>query len=161
MSTAARTLAALCLTGTLLGAAAASPPPISASRDASRTLVTPSQVGGTCGAAAVRKQTQSVMAVRRLQVEGCSEVPAPPDARPKLFHHLRYHQRFPADRAAVVDAMRRSGELSPAEASFLVDRLPDRRFSTGADVLRAVFPASPGRLLTALAPRPTPTLAQR
>jgi hypothetical protein len=88
MSTAARTLAALCLTGALLGTAPASHPPVppgshrapGTTQEAPSQVAASSQVAGTCGAASVATPARSVMPARRPRVEeGCTETPTPPD----------------------------------------------------------------------------------
>jgi hypothetical protein len=109
----------------------------------------PAPTGGSCTAAA----PAPVAPRSRPELEGCRETaatPAPAAARSKLFHHLRYHQSFPASRADVLNAMRASGELTAAELGWLEGQLVPGRYATGADVMRAVFPVAPAFVVLAL-----------
>lgn len=76
--------------------------------------------------------------------------PAPAAARSKLFHHLRYHQSFPASRQAVLNAMHTSGEATSAELGWLEGQLPPGSYASGAEVMRAVFPVAPAYVVLAL-----------
>lgn len=86
-------------------------------------------------------------------VEGCREAaaaPAPPVTRSKLFHHLRYHQAFPATRAGVLEAVGARVELDADERGWLAAELPARTYASGAEVLRALFPTTPAPVLARL-----------
>jgi hypothetical protein len=106
-------------------------------------------VGGSCQVAA----PAPVAPRARLGLDGCRETPAAPApaaARSKLFHHLRYHQSFPASRQAVLNAMRTSGEATGAELAWLAGQLAPGSYTSGAEVMRAVFPVAPAYVVLAL-----------
>jgi hypothetical protein len=110
---------------------------------------TPTTTGGSCQVAA----PAPVAPRPRPELEGCRETaaaPAPAGARSKLFHHLRYHQSFPASRQAVLNAMRTSGEATTAELGWLEGQLAAGSYASGAEVMRAVFPVAPAYVVLAL-----------
>jgi len=107
--------------------------------------------GGSCTAPA----PAPVARRPRPELEGCSETPAAPApaaARSKLFHHLRYHQSYPASRLAVLNAMRATGEATTSELSWLEGNLAPGSYGSGAEVMRAVFPVAPAYVVLALQP---------
>ena len=100
-----------------------------------------------------RRRPPPVAPRPRPELEGCSEAPAAPApaaARSKLFHHLRYHQSFPASRQAVLNAMRAAGEATTAELAWLEGQLAPGSYESGAEVMRAVFPVAPAYVVLAL-----------
>jgi hypothetical protein len=109
----------------------------------------PAPAGGSCQA-----PVAAPVAPRpRPELEGCREAaaaPAPAGARSKLFHHLRYHQSFPASRGSVLNAMRASGEAGAAELAWLEGQLAPGSYASGAEVMRAVFPVAPAYVVLAL-----------
>ena len=110
---------------------------------------TTTPAAGSCQTAA----PAPVVSRPRPQLEGCREAPAAPapaGARSKLFHHLRYHQSFPASRQAVLDAMRASGEATGPEVAWLEGQLAPGSYASGAEVMRAVFPVAPAYVVVAL-----------
>ena len=91
--------------------------------------------------------------------EGCSEAPAPDGLASKMFHQLRYHQRFPATRAQVLAGLAAAAELTAAETAWIAERLPATTLPSARDAMLALFPAAPAAGLALLA-GPT-ALAQR
>jgi hypothetical protein len=91
---------------------------------------------------------------------GCTEAPVAAPARPasltrgRLFHQIRYHLTLPASRPRILDSLAATAELSEAEAAWIASALPRRNFSSGAEVLRALFPDTPAEVL-ARVDRPT------
>lgn len=92
--------------------------------------------------------------VRRPVVEeGCREaapLPRPADLRRKVFHHLRHHQRFPADRAALLRGFRQTTELTEEEAAWIAAQLPARTFATPAALFQLLFPTADPAVLARL-----------
>jgi hypothetical protein len=91
--------------------------------------------------------------------EGCAEAPAPAGLQSKLFHQLRYHQRFPATRAQLLAGLRAAAELDAAETAWIAERLPALPLPTAREAMVILFPAAPTAGLALLETRAT--VAQR
>jgi hypothetical protein len=84
---------------------------------------------------------------------GCFEAAAVGPARPvsltrgRLFHQIRYHLSLPASRPRILDSLDATAELSADEAAWIAAALPRRTFTSGADVLRTLFPDTPAEVL--------------
>lgn len=89
---------------------------------------------------------------------GCSEAPVTGPARPatltrgRLFHQIRYHLALPASRPRILDSLAATAELSDTEAAWIAAALPRRTFTTGAEVLVALFPDTPSDVLARVDP---------
>jgi hypothetical protein len=115
-----------------------------------RSLVPPAAIAAdTCTA------TPTPAPRRRVEPEGCTETPPPPNMRSKLFHQLRYHSQFPASRAELVASFRSTSELTAEELAWLADRLPPGVLTSAAGTLSRLFPDAPAHLLARLAPLAT------
>jgi hypothetical protein len=68
----------------------------------------------------------------------------------KLFHQLRYHQRFPATRVQLLAGLRATAELDAAETAWIAERLPALPLSTARDAMVTLFPAAPATGLALL-----------
>lgn len=114
----------------------------------------PSPADGNCLRSPTLRSPTQVRAPRQAdsatREETCREVRAPAAARSKLFHHLRYHQAFPADRGAILGAMRQTAEVSGAELGWVGERLGPGRYASAAEVMRTVFPVAPAHVALAL-----------
>jgi hypothetical protein len=89
---------------------------------------------------------------------GCSEAPVTGPARPtsltrsRMFHQIRYHLALPASRPRILDSLAATAELGDAEAAWIAAALPRRTFTSGADVLVALFPDTPPEVLARVDP---------
>jgi hypothetical protein len=87
--------------------------------------------------------------------EGCSEAPAPRavpvvqgvSMRSRMFHHVRYHQAFPAGRAEILAALRAAQEDTAGQREWVEAALPARTYASAADVMEALFGEVPRPLL--------------
>jgi hypothetical protein len=94
--------------------------------------------------------------------EGCTETPAPPHLRSKVFHQLAYHAHFPAPARDLLATFRATAELDPAELAWVGDRLPAAGvLPSAAAALSRLFPDAPAHLLARLAAAPFATVAAR
>jgi hypothetical protein len=90
-------------------------------------------------------------APRKAEIETCSEPPASPELRAKLFHHLRYHGAFPTTGPALLASFRATAELTAAELAWVADRLPPGELPSAAATLSRLLPGAPATVAARLA----------
>jgi hypothetical protein len=84
---------------------------------------------------------------------GCGESAPTAPARPatltrgRLFHQIRYHLALPSSRPRILDSLSHTAELTEAETAWIASALPRRTFTSGAQVLLALFPDTPADVL--------------